>query len=396
MIVAVSTVKDTADNVRRFVSRNLANGIDHLVVFTEETGPEAEGVLDQHPAVTHVRTGGTWWPERPGDLNIRQRANANLARVLLAPFDWAEWLVHVDGDEVALVDRAIVSALPADQPSFRMEPLEAVSRVTWPEGEVTHFKRLLERRELVLLSVLGLVESPSNKAYFHGHVRGKVGVRVGTDHRIGLHTVKRGDGTFTKTVRTPGLAVLHYDSATAEEFVRKFMTLAGSGSRAVYRTSRIPVVNALRTLAAMDLDDAVRARYLRRVYELTTMEDFDTLDDLGLLREVRPDAGGHVPETPPAADLTAFSALLEAAATQPRTSLDLDHPEGGYDVLRAALSVTGVPAGRAATVLEEVAAKVAVTGSSDSDRARAGAEAAPGTSRPGVLRPRRRKRSGPS
>lgn len=359
MIVAVSTIKDSAVNVQRFVTRNLANGLDHLVVFTEDTGAEAEAVLDAHPAVTHVRTGGDWWPRRPDDLNVRQRSNANLARVLLAPFAWAEWLVHVDGDEVALLDRDVVAALPPERNTFRMAPLEAVSRDVWPGGEITHFKRLLDRRELVLLSVLGLVDKPDNKAYFHGHVRGKVGVRLRNDHRLGLHVVKNGRGGYATTTAVDGLAVLHYDSATAEEFVRKFMTLAGSGSRAVYRTSRIPVVNALRTLSTMDVTDEVRARYLRRVYDLTTREDFDTLSDLGLLEEVHPDAGTHVPQVPPAADLADLAALLAAAAPLPRTSLTLDHPEGGYDVLRGALAATGQAPRAAAEVLARIDAKVA-------------------------------------
>jgi hypothetical protein len=359
MIVAVSTVKDSAPNVRRFVSRNLANGVDHLVVFTEDTGAEAEAVLDEHPSVTHVRTGGDWWPERPADLNVRQRTNANLARVLLAPFAWAEWLVHIDGDEVAVIDRDVVAGLPPARTTFRMLPLEAVSRDAWPDGETTHFKRLLARRELVLLSVLGLVDEPDNKSYFHGHVRGKVGLRLRTDQRVGLHIVRNRRGRGVETTSADRCVVLHYDSATADEFVRKFMTLAGSGSRAVYRTSRIPVVNALRTLSTMDLADDVRARYLRRVYDLTTREDFETLHDLGLLEEVHAEAGTHVPQAAPAADLEAFEALLAAAAAMPRDSLGLDHPQGGYDVLRAALDATGLDPGPATEVLEQVAADLA-------------------------------------
>lgn len=368
MIVAVSTIKDSAPNVRRFVSRNLANGVDHLVVFTEDTGAEAEALLDEHPAVTHVPTGGDWWVDRPDDLNHRQRANANLARVLLAPFAWAEWLLHIDGDEVAVLDRDVVAGLPADQRTFRMLPLEAVSRDAWPEGEVTHFKRLLERDELGLLKMLGLVKQPDNMRYFHGHVRGKVGVRLRTDCRLGLHVVKGGRGRYVSTTPVDGLSVLHYDSATADEFVRKFMTLAGSGSSAVYRNSRTGPVNAMRTLAAMDLPDDVRARYLRRLYELTTQEDFETLHDLGLLVELRPDEGPHVPVPFPPDDLARFEALLAAAASEPRDALTLDSDDGGYDVLRSALAATGQQAGPAQEVLDKVADKIA--------RAAAAAEAA--------------------
>jgi len=357
MIIGVSTVKDSAVNVRRYVDRNLAHGIDHLVVFTEETGAETEAFLDQHPAVTHVPTGRGWWgEERHNDLNIRQRQAANLVRVCLAPFSWAEWLVHIDGDEVALIDRDVVAALPGTVNTFKLDPLEAVARSEWP-GEVTHFKRLLNGKELGLLAVLGLVSKPDNKAYFRGHVRGKRGVRIRTDLRIGLHAVKNGKGRFVTAPSDPGLRMLHLDAHTAEEFARKWMTLAGSGSRSVYRKSWSPVVRAIRTLAAMEMPDEVRERYLRRVYELTTVEDFDTLLELGLLEEMDPDSGGHQPEAAPAADLEAFASLLAAAANHSRESLTLDHPEGGYDVLRAVLADTGVPAGPAARILDKVAAK---------------------------------------
>lgn len=357
MIIGVSTVKDSPANIRRYVTRNLAHGIDHLVVFTEETSAEAEAFLDQHPAVTHVPTGRGWWgEERSNDLNVRQRQAANLARVLLAPFAWAEWLVHIDGDEVALIDRDVVAGLPDAVKTFKLDPLEAVARSEWP-GEITHFKRLLTGKELALLSVLGLVEEADNKAYFRGHVRGKRGVRIRTDLRIGLHTVKNGKGNFVKAPSDPGLRMLHLDAPTAEEFARKWMTLAGSGSRSVYRKSQRPVVRAVHTLASLDLPDDVRERYLRRVYELTTVEDFDTLLELGLLEEIDPDAGPHRPEAAPGADLEAFASLLAASANHSRESLTLDHPEGGYDVLRAVLADTGVPAGPAARILARTAAK---------------------------------------
>lgn len=360
LVVAVSTIRDTHANLRRYVTRNLAGGVDHLVVFTEETGPDGEAYLDAHPHVTHVPTGRGWWgEERSEDLNVRQRTAANLARVLLAPFGWAEWLVHIDGDEVVVLDRDVVDGAAPEVKVLRLDVLEAVSRAAWPDGEVTHFKRLLARPELVLLSTLGLVAEPDNKAYFHGHVRGKRGVRLRTDLRIGLHTVKNGKGSFVKGYADPGLRMLHLDSATAEEFVRKWTTLAQAGSRAVYRRSRIPVVNSLRTLAGMDLTDEVRQRYLHRIYDLTTAEDFDTLRDLGLLEEVAPDGGSHTPVAAPVADLERLAALLTAAAGHSRAGCSLDDPWGGYDLLGTLLTETGQPAGPAVQILGYVGAKVA-------------------------------------
>ncbi len=360
MIVAVSTVKDTIDNARRYVARNLANGIDHLVVFTEESGAQTEAFLDQHPAVTHVPTGRGWWgDERPDDLNTRQRQAANLARVLLAPFSWAEWIVHIDGDEVALIDRDVVATLPDTVETFRLQPLEAVSRGEWP-GEVTHFKRLLRDNELILLSVLGLVEEPDNKTYFRGHVRGKRGVRIRCDLRIGLHSVKDGRGRIVKAPSDPDLRMLHFDAPTIAEFTRKWTAMAGSGSPSVYRPSQGPVVRAMRQLTSMNLPDDVRERYVRRIYARTQLEDFDTLLELGLLEEIDADSGAHRPQPAPAADLAMFASLLSAAAHHSRESLTLDHPEGGYEVLRAVLAETGVPTGPAADILDTMAAKMRV------------------------------------
>ncbi|WP_340537552.1 glycosyltransferase family 2 protein [Nocardioides sp. GXZ039] len=361
LVLAVSTVKDSPTNVARYIERNLANGIDHLVVFTEQTGAEAEAILDAHPHVTHVPTGRGWWGEwRSDDLNVRQRTAANLTRVLLAPFEWAEWIVHIDGDEVALIDRDVVDALPESARTLKLDPLEAVSRESWPDGRITHFKRLLTDGEANVLRVLGLIPEPNNKAYFHGHVRGKRGVRVRTDLRMGLHVVKSGKGRFVKGVVDPGLRMLHYDSATSEEFARKWMTLASSKSRAVYRTSRIPVVRALKTLSRLRIPDEVRERYIRRIYDLTTLEDFDTLNDLGLLVEVHPEGGTHRPQAVPAEGLAAFERLLAAAAEHPRATLTIHDHEGGYDVLRDLLEATGTPVGAAAEILDYIATKPVV------------------------------------
>jgi len=57
VILSVSTVKDTVPNLRRFVRRNLGNGIDHMVVFVDADDPAAESFLSAHPNVTCIRTG---------------------------------------------------------------------------------------------------------------------------------------------------------------------------------------------------------------------------------------------------------------------------------------------------------------------------------------------------
>jgi hypothetical protein len=309
MLFTVSTVKETVAGLSRFVERNLAGGVDHLIVFVDDADPLLVEWAASHPHVTAVPTGRPWWQgTRPGQLNARQRINANLARTALAVLPGAEWLFHVDGDEVLQVDRAALSAVPAEVPVVRATPLEAVSQWSWPDDEVTHFKRLLSPDSLTLLNVLGVIDRPVNEELFHGHVRGKSGMRPALDRWHSLHDVEdaaqealAGDDS--------GLArVLHYESFSGEEFVRKWTNLIGSGAPPNLRNSRKPLDASLRWLLASDLPDEVRATYLRRLYELTTQDDLETLRDLGLLEELPP--GTHTPAALPPSSSAALSLVL--------------------------------------------------------------------------------------
>ena len=192
MLFTASTVKDSAANLRRFVTGNLAGGIDHLVVFVdapEDTDPEALEVLESHPSVTCVRTDEDWWQgDRPGQLNTRQRINANLTKAVLSRVAGAEWVFHIDADEIAQVDRAALASAPADARVVRLAPLEAVSQREWA-ADPTVFKRLLDKDDLTLLHTLGVIDRAHNGAYFHGHVDGKAGVRP--DPRPVAHAAPR-------------------------------------------------------------------------------------------------------------------------------------------------------------------------------------------------------------
>ena len=69
---------------------------------------------------------------------------------------------------------------------------------------------------------------------------------------------------------------------------------------------------ALRTLLEADLPERRLRDYLMRIFERTTEDDFETLDDLGLLERVDPLAGRHRPE-PLTADRDAgIRAMLDA------------------------------------------------------------------------------------
>ncbi|WP_435742777.1 glycosyltransferase family 2 protein [Nocardioides sp. SYSU DS0663] len=348
MLLTVSTVKDTLPNLQRFVEGNLKGGVDHLVVFLDAGDPEVRAWLDDHPRVSCVRTDSTWWRgERPAELNVRQRINANVVKALLSRCGWAEWIFHVDADEILQVDREVLAAVPAETRVVKLAPLEAVSRKHW-DGDPTHFKRLLGKPDLTLLQTLGAIDRPANGAYFHGHVDGKSGVRPATDVWLTLHHgVDAAKDELPAYADAERLRVLHYESFSGEDFVRKWTSILAAGPMANFRPAREPTAVALRALLDKGLTEEQAAPYLMRIFERTTEDDFETLRDLGLLVEADPRAGTHVPLEPPAGAIDQLRALLERVRDEPKR---LFHPgEPAAAVEQVLDRVTAGQAGAQAT-----------------------------------------------
>ena len=91
---------------RLVVRRNLAGGVDHLIVYLDDEQPEVEKFLAASPNVTCITTHRDWWHGgRQAELNDRQRTHATLALRMLSGFAWAHWMFHIDGDEVVHIDR---------------------------------------------------------------------------------------------------------------------------------------------------------------------------------------------------------------------------------------------------------------------------------------------------
>ncbi len=155
-------------------------------------------------------TDKSWWQgARPPLLNRRQCINANLARALVSLTDWAEWIFHIDADEVARIDRAAMAEVGPRRPVVGLAPLEVVSELQ-PAVRPTLLKRLLEGDELQLLVTLGVLEEPANSLYFRSHIAGKVGVRPCLDLWLKFHSAVDQGGTRLQAVRGDDLTVLHY------------------------------------------------------------------------------------------------------------------------------------------------------------------------------------------
>lgn len=344
MIVTVSTVKDHLPNVQRFVEGNLDGGVDHMVVLLDARAPQVKAWLDSRPEVTALVTDETWWRgQRPALLNRRQNVNANLVRHVLGSLGWAEWLFHVDADEVLQLDRSQLAGIPAREPAVSAPPLEVVS-VAEPQGHPELFKRLLTDGELHLVTALGLLAEPTNSRYFRSHIAGKVGIRPDADLWLGIHKATDASGRRLRLVRRPGVEMLHYEAFSREDFVRKWVAMVGSGPRVNFGTHRLGLATALRTLVEMELDEETRSRYLARFYDRHMADPVEDLGALGLL-ERRPHLSrGHRPTPLGPERRDALRAALEAWRTQdkrqfvppqdptkdPAKEADADASNGGF------------------------------------------------------------------
>ena len=332
MLFTASTVKDTLANLQRFVAGNLAGGADHLVVFLDaphDTDPLARAFLHEHPRVTCIDAGKDWWlGDRPGQLNMRQRINANFVKALLSPFEWADWVFHIDADEVVQIDRAALAGAPADLRVAKLAPLEAVSQRSW-DGDPTLFKRMLGKGDLTLLHTLGVIDRPHNGALFHGHVDGKSGVRPGLDVWLTLHKAIDADKQEIEPYEHPGLRLLHYESYSGEDFVRKWSSLLSEGQTANFRPAREPTAVAVRALIGRDLTAEQARPYLLRIFERTTEDDLTTLRDLGLLDEIDARAGGHRPQDFPAGAHEEMTTVLGRLLVAPKRAFHPGEPADG-------------------------------------------------------------------
>lgn len=300
MIFTVSTVKDGLPAVEKFVRRNLANGADHLVVFLDD--PAAPGqrevlaFLDAHEHVTAIATDDSWWKgDRPEQLNVRQRINANLTRSALTQVDDVDWVFHIDGDEVVCIPPDLIAKVPRKRAAVLLQPWEAVARKSWPGGEVTHFKKLLPREQLVLLRTLKVIRRAQNGFYFHGHEEGKSGVRPGFDTWLGLHRAVDAQEQDVPVFRRPGLGVWHFESYDGEEFVRKWQAILSAGPLTRFRPRRLGIATAIQAVQDLDVGPEVQREILMRVFENTIEDDYETLLTLGVLSDHTPDAGTYQP-----------------------------------------------------------------------------------------------------
>ena len=310
MILTVSTVKDSRQNVQRFVEGNLSSGADHMFVFLDADDDEVRRYLLDQPNVTTVVTDEKYWGRhRPDNLNHRQMTNANLVNCVLASLPWAQWLAHIDGDECLEIDREALRGLGPEVRAVHLSSLESVSEEV--RSETLWFKRLLDPEDLALLTSLGVIAAPENRRYFSGHVHGKTAVRPALDVTVGVHRPKMRSGERLRMHEGP-FHVLHYESFSLDEFVRKWTTLVGSGAPNT-KPKRVLVSGAVAAvLRNENLDASAKERHMRGIYQRHVQDPVDLLLELGLLVTPRPEFHNYRPAGPSETQRRELDVVLEA------------------------------------------------------------------------------------
>jgi hypothetical protein len=220
----------------------------------------------------------------------------------------------------------------------QLAPFEAVSRQSATDDD-TWFKTLLEPPDLTLLKVLGVIDQAKNGAYFRGHVEGKTGLRPESGLWLTLHRAVDEHDEVPEPHRDPGLRVLHYESASADEFVRKWTALLQAGPMASFRPAREPTAVALQALLARGLEPDQARPLLMRIYERTSQDDVDTLSALRLLERVDPETSLHTAVPLPEAQRARLRTMLGKAAERDKRVF---HPGSSEAKLKAAVkSLTG-------------------------------------------------------
>jgi hypothetical protein len=279
-IVTVSTVSGTHPDVGRFVRRNLATGVDHMVVFLDEEQPDVRQVLEEHRQVSVVRTEhGYWNHDRPTSLSDRQLVNANVTLTALTNVPSVGWLFHIDADEALVFDRDELPAI--DSRAVRLGTLESVAKLRGHEPEL--FKKAPGVEELHALAELGVIAAPDLDSYFRGHHVGRVGVRPATDLRFRPHSVYELPDVPVETAEPPTMHLLRYESWCLDEFVARWRAFdPETGSDLPLRSRHIGIAfHAISNHPTLGRRE--RRRCIAELFERHVADDVPVLKDFGLL-----------------------------------------------------------------------------------------------------------------
>lgn len=316
-VCATTTLRESLETTRSFLSYHLNVGIDHIYVFLDDPTDSVGGRLAADSRLTVTACDTTHW-DRVGvtegadaPIEARQLANTNAA------LRWArdagfDWIVHLDGDELLNLRTPLhhlLDEVPESADAVLLPLLEAVpSRPDHnrPFLEITHFKaagykrnvwnryRIREphrpqwsrfQRRLTLARALGARTIRGND-YYRGAYMPRALVRVGRPVEwLLIKGPVMADGGRPRAVITDRAELLHFIAPTFADWLLKWERRTdGTAPAARLR----PLVREMEAefLLVSRTGDETRLRALFAEWHLTGRWERLVLRSLGLLRRI--------------------------------------------------------------------------------------------------------------
>ena len=179
----VSFVKDTPENVRRFVSYHLGLGARRMQIFFDDPLDPCIEMLAGLEQVTTVACSPEFWLEHLGSSEIALHGvRQNTATTLGYARATEDWVLNLDADEFlhlgAVPVTTFLSEVPPGVNVIRFRPAESVF-VDDPQGR-EHFRLPIDRKSVTEVHGDFGVNTKRRLGFF-GHLDGKSLIRSGLE-----------------------------------------------------------------------------------------------------------------------------------------------------------------------------------------------------------------------
>lgn len=229
----VATIRSSCTEILEFAAHYLDLGAHRVIVYLDEDSPIARSALKSHPKCRVILTDSGYWKRRrkkrgrPEAHQSRQVANVNHCYNRSPEVDW---LLHVDVDELLMVETPMsqqLAAVPPGTMSARVRPIEALQADdTNPPPQGHLWCKSCDPR-------LKIRRSQSKKIYprfgahlnggFVSHVAGKVFVRTGQeDVNIRIHNAFLGGVKDANPMELPECRLVHLHAVSWENWWHRY------------------------------------------------------------------------------------------------------------------------------------------------------------------------------
>jgi FkbM family methyltransferase len=218
----VTTLKEPPERVKAFVAQHTYLGAAEIWLYFDDPDDPSISLVEKLPQVRVVRCTAEHkaaYCNKAGTHEGRQKANANHAYSLTK----AEWMIHLDADEMVDADRPIASLLAeAKDDVLRLAPYEAMhyGKAAVNGRPAYYFRGALpgnERGQAAAERAYGRFAG-TLAAGMLSHSAGKYFVRTGLpDALLSIHAPFRGEKR-AKGVEVNGARLLHFHGYDYEEW----------------------------------------------------------------------------------------------------------------------------------------------------------------------------------